>query len=187
MKLIIGLGNIGREYHQTRHNLGFMVLDNFADANQLSWLKKDKFKSLVAEGVLNGQKIILAKPVTLYNLSGEAAQAIAHFYNIALSDVLVVHDELALPFGAIRSRRGGSDAGNNGLKSIISTIGADFARVRIGIANEYLAKSDAADFVLSRFTAPEQGMLPTLKMHAVERIQAFIDGAFDHTTVKAEG
>lgn len=184
MKLIIGLGNIGTQYQNTRHNLGFMVLDAFAEVHGLPWLKKDKFKAMVAEGVVEGQKVVLVKPNTLYNLSGDAAMAVASFYKIPPQHIAIVHDELALPFGAIRLRFGGSDAGNNGLKSIIAAFGPDFARIRIGIANEQLAASDAANFVLSRFSAEEQQKLSAIQKHAMEQLGAFVQDNFNHTTVK---
>lgn len=182
MKLIIGLGNHDAQYTGTRHNAGFAVADAFASANSLDWQPKDKFKAAVAEGVVNGQKVIVIKPHTYYNLSGEAALAVKQFYKIDNADILVVHDELALPFGTLRTRIGGSDAGNNGLKSIIATVGADVARVRIGIANEFLGRQDAADFVLGRFTADEQSKMPDIKKHALDLLGVFIAGDFAHTT-----
>jgi PTH1 family peptidyl-tRNA hydrolase len=163
MKLLVGLGNPDSHYDGTRHNVGFAIIDAVANAHGLTWQVKDKFKAAIAEGVIDGQKTILAKPHTYYNLSGEAVLAIKQFYKIENNDVVVIHDELALPFGTLRTRIGGSDAGNNGLKSIIATVGADVARIRIGIANEFTSKQDAADFVLGRFTADEQQQMPDIK------------------------
>lgn len=182
MKLIIGLGNHDSHYDNTRHNAGFAVVDAFASANNMEWQLKDKFKAAIAEGAVGGEKIIVVKPQTYYNLSGEAALAVKQFYKIDNANVLVVHDELALPFGTLRTRIGGSDAGNNGLKSIIATVGADVARVRIGIANEFTGRQDAADFVLGRFTADEQAKMPDIKKHALELLDVFITGDFAHTT-----
>lgn len=184
MKVVVGLGNPGSEYQHTRHNLGFMVLDAFADAHNIAWQPKDKFRAKVAESVIDGQKVILIKPATFYNDSGVAAQAITAFYKINPADILVIHDELALPFGAIRTRLGGSDAGNNGIKSIIAAVGDGFARIRIGIANDHSARQDAADFVLSRLSATEAEQLPAIKKHATQYVDAFLDGSFDHTTHK---
>lgn len=183
MKLIIGLGNIGPHYEGTRHNVGFMMLDAYAAAHGLGWQTKDKFKAETAEGYIGTEKVILVKPTTYYNLSGEAALAVKQFYKIDINDTLVVHDELALPFGTIRTRIGGSDAGNNGLKSIIATVGAEVARIRVGIANDLSAKQDAADFVLGRFSHDEKKQLPVIQKHALEHIGAFITHEFDHTTV----
>lgn len=184
MKLIIGLGNPGEQYELTRHNIGFAVVDSFAREHNLTWQTKNKFKAWIAEAFVEQEKVILLKPTTFYNLSGEAVQAVLHFYKVPLNEVLVVHDELALPFGVIRTRRGGSDAGNNGLKSIIGACGPDFARVRIGIANEQLARTDAADFVLNRFSAKEKTHLANIKKHAGQQLSAFIKETFDHATVK---
>jgi PTH1 family peptidyl-tRNA hydrolase len=182
MKLIVGLGNYDPHYDNTRHNVGFAVVDSFADAHGLDWQIKDKFKATIAEGVVAGEKILVVKPHTYYNLSGEAVLAVKQFYKLDTSDILVIHDELALPFGTIRTRIGGSDAGNNGLKSIIATVGADVARIRIGSANDMLGRQPAADFVLSRFTPDEQAAIPEIKKHAIELIGVFIAGDFAHTT-----
>jgi peptidyl-tRNA hydrolase, PTH1 family len=183
MKLIIGLGNIGPTYDGTRHNIGFMLLDIFARTNDLSWQTKNKFKAMIAEGYVGTEKVILLKPTTYYNLSGEAALAAKQFYTINNTDILVVHDELALPFGTVRTRIGGSDAGNNGLKSIIACLGPDIARIRVGIATDMSAKQDAADFVIGHFSHQERTQLADIQKHALERIGAFIAGDFNHTTV----
>lgn len=183
MKLIVGLGNIGSHYQHTRHNLGFIVIDAFAEQSGMDWVLKSKFKSLVAEGTLGAQKIICIKPTTLYNLSGDAVAAVAAFYKIPLQDIVIVHDELAIPFGTIRVRLGGSDAGNNGIKGIIAALGPDFARIRIGIANEHLATTDASGFVLGQFSAGERQKLGDIKKHAIEQIDAFIQDTFSHSTI----
>ncbi|HSE61507.1 MAG TPA: aminoacyl-tRNA hydrolase [Candidatus Saccharimonadales bacterium] len=186
MKLIIGLGNVGPHYVGTRHNVGFSVLDAFAAAHHLEWLTKDKYKAVTAEGFIAGEKVMLAKPTTFYNLSGEAARAIKDFYKLENTDILVAHDELDLAFGIVRTRFGGSDAGNNGVKSITQHIGEDVARLRIGIANEHLAASDAADFVLSRFTREEAGALGRVLHEAAQLTTRFIDPEqkFEHTSVR---
>lgn len=182
MKLIVGLGNYDPHYENTRHNAGFAVVDSFAGAHSLDWQTKDKFKAAIAEGVVGGEKVIVAKPHIYYNLSGDAVLALKQFYKLNNADILVIHDELALPFGVLRTRIGGSDAGNNGLKSIIATVGADVARIRLGIANDILGRQPAADFVLSRFTGDEQTKMPDIKKHACELIGVFIAGDFAHTT-----
>lgn len=183
MKLIIGLGNIGANYDGTRHNAGFMALNTIAKTHGLQWQQKDRFKATVAQGVIGGQKVTLAKPDTFYNLSGQTALAIKQFYKIANSDILVIHDELALPFGTLRSRVGGSDAGNNGIKSISEAVGTDTARIRIGIANQHLSRTDAADFVLGHFSADEKQTLPDILKKATAIAEAFIQNSFEHTTV----
>lgn len=183
MKLIIGLGNIGAHYDGTRHNVGFAAIDTFAAAQGLQWTQKDKFKALVAEGQVNGQKTILAKATTYYNLTGEAARAIKDFYKLQNTDILAIHDELALPFGTVRTRIGGSDAGNNGIKSLIAHIGQDFARVRVGIANDHLANYDAADFVLAPLTHDERKQFATTTTHTNALIHNFVQGTFAPTTL----
>lgn len=184
MKLILGLGNPEERYLNTRHNTGFKVVDSYVDEKGGAFQHKDKFKADVAELNVDGEKVILAKPTTYYNLSGEAARAISDFYKIALEDILVIHDELALPFGTIRTRIGGSDAGNNGIKSITEHLGPDTARLRIGVYNDLQDKIDDADFVLSKFTAAEAEQLDPLYTKTISIIDSFIAGTFDHTTHK---
>jgi PTH1 family peptidyl-tRNA hydrolase len=175
MKLIVGLGNPESKYDLTRHNVGFLLLDRVADQLGASWQEKPKFKGIVAETTIGDEKAILLKPTTYYNLTGEAVRTILDFYKLSpATDILVLHDELALPFGTLRTRLSGSDAGNNGIKSIIAHIGQEFARVRVGIANEYSSEQDAADFVLGRFTAIEQNKLNDIARHALNFIQDFV-------------
>jgi len=160
IKLIVGLGNIGEEYENTRHNIGFRVIDKYASKNNFSkWQEKAKFKAYITEDFVAGQKVILAKPTTFMNLSGEAIRAIKDFYKLQNSDITVIHDELDLPFGTIKEKQGGGSAGNNGLKSLISHIGEDFKRIRIGIKNDLLDKIDPADFVLAKFSKEENSQI----------------------------
>lgn len=182
MKMIVGLGNIGPHFDGTRHNVGFMVLNAIAGLHGLEWQHKDKFKANIAELNLNRQKVILVQPTTFYNLSGEAALAVKQFYKIDSSDIAVVHDELALPLGTIRSRFGGSDAGNNGIKSVSSTIGSDYTRVRVGIANAKLPVIGATDFVIGRFAHAEHPTLKTALAHATDMLTDFINDRLEHTT-----
>lgn len=188
MKLIVGLGNIGAHFDGTRHNVGFAVLDAFAASQNWEWITKEKFKAAIAEGHYAGQKVLLVKPHTFYNLSGEAARAVRDFYKVDNADVVVVHDELALPFGTVRTRSSGSDAGNNGIKSIIAHLGDDVARIRVGIANDHLANYDAADFVLARLAAGEQSQWPQLQREIFTLLHDFIDPKkkFGHTSVRIE-
>lgn len=185
MKLIVGLGNPEQQYTDTRHNVGFRALASHAQQKDASFLLKDKFKSQIAEFAAGGEKVILALPMTYYNLSGEAIRAISDFYKIDSADVLVIHDELALPFGTIRTRIGGSDAGNNGVKSVHQHIGFGFARIRIGIWNELRDKMDDADFVLSKFSSDES---EKLKKELIPKVNGLIDefiaGHFPHDTHK---
>ena len=183
MKLVIGLGNPEERYKNTRHNVGFRVLTAYANASGKQFQLKDKFKAQMIDLTVNGEKVILAKPTTYYNNVGESVRLLADFYKIAPSEVLVVHDELALPFGTIRTRVGGSDAGNNGIKSIVQHLGPGTARIRIGIYNELRDRMDDADFVLGTFTKEEDTTLEeTLTVKAIALINDFVSGDFEHVT-----
>lgn len=182
MKLIIGLGNPEERYKHTRHNVGFRVLGEYAHSKGSDFQLKDKFKACIAELTIDSKKIILAKPTTYYNNVGEAARLISDFYKIESADVLVIHDELALPFGTIRTRIGGSDAGNNGIKSISQHLSPDTARIRIGVYNDLRDRIDDADFVLSNFTKDEASTLPELTKKAIDCIDSFIAEEFQITS-----
>lgn len=159
--LIVGLGNIGKKYEATRHNIGFICVDALATKLAADpWTEKKDLKAHLTQAMVNDTRVILIKPTTLMNKSGEAVQAVTHFYKIPPDNTLVVHDELDIPFGQIRTRLGGSAAGNNGIKSIIQHCGENFGRVRIGIQAE--TKIDASDFVLARFSAEESEETPAL-------------------------
>lgn len=183
MKLIIGLGNKGAEYEKTRHNAGFILIDTFAAHNGLRWQEKTKFKAMVSEYTKEETKVILVKPLTYMNLSGESVRAIRDFYKIDNENILVIHDELALPFGTIRTRIGGSDAGNNGIKSLIRHIGPDFARIRVGILDQEMAVMGATDFVLDRFDPEEYTTLTTsLAAKVTQLISDFLIDSLETTT-----
>jgi peptidyl-tRNA hydrolase, PTH1 family len=187
MKLIIGLGNPEPSYDKTRHNIGFLLLDGIVKRLGGSWQVKPKFKASLAETIVESEKVLFAKPSTYYNLSGEAVKAIVDFYKLDPAvDVLVLHDELALPFGTLRTRHSGSDAGNNGIKNIIAHLGEQFARIRVGIASESAPSHDAADFVLSRFTNEELAQIDHLSQHAFGFVENFIhqDKEFSPTSVR---
>ncbi|CAN5424137.1 aminoacyl-tRNA hydrolase [soil metagenome] len=173
-KLIVGLGNIGKKYQLTRHNAGFLCLDHAVKLAEGEWNEKKSLKSLVSEVRIGEKRVIFIKPTTLMNLSGNAVQAAKQFYKIEDKDIIVVHDELALPFGSLRIRIGGSDAGNNGIKSVSATIGKDYARLRIGIAGEYSEKEDAAAYVLKNFSKEEQGNFKALYAETNALITEFI-------------
>ena len=176
-RLIIGLGNPGDEHDQTRHNIGFLVLDDYANKNEFpAWQQSKKFKGHVTEKVIGAHKVILLKPNTYMNDSGQAVQAIKQFYHIQINELIVVHDELSIDFGQIRMRVGGQDAGNNGIKSVIQNIGSDFGRIRIGIKNDIAEKADASNFVLSKFTKDEQKHLPALCNEASAVITEWLYG-----------
>lgn len=161
--LIVGLGNPGEEYDGSRHNAGFMCLDHFAKKNNFdAWHLKKDLKSEITSQTLGDTRVILCKPQTFMNLSGEAVQAVQHFYKLSNAQIVVVHDELDITFGQIRLRIGGSPAGNNGIKSVSQHIGEDYARVRIGIGPKRPEQIDTADFVLQDFSKTEHEKLPAL-------------------------
>ncbi len=182
--LVVGLGNVGKEYNQTRHNVGFICIDSFALGNGFpAWIEKKDLKCLFTKQVVAGTNVILAKPTTFMNSSGEAVHAVQNFYKIANSQMLVVHDELDIPFGQIRTRVGGSSAGNNGIKSIIQHCGEDFARIRIGIANQHTETTESANFVLAKFNKDEQRSLDLLDREVNSLINEYLaTGKLGHET-----
>jgi PTH1 family peptidyl-tRNA hydrolase len=162
--LIVGLGNPGDEYVGTRHNVGFECVDTFARAMELgTWIEKKDMKVRMAEGRVGDSKVVALKPTTFMNLSGEAVQAIAHFYKISPEHIVVVHDELDVAFGQIRTRVGGSSAGHNGIKSVTKMLGTEnYGRVRVGIGPKIPEQIDSADFVLQKFNKKEQEEMSAL-------------------------
>jgi PTH1 family peptidyl-tRNA hydrolase len=182
--LIIGLGNPGKEYAGTRHNIGFEILDEFAKANDFpAWLTKKDLKCELAVQNLGENRVVLCKPASFMNNSGEAAQAVQRFYRVYNQNTLAVYDELAIPFGSLRTRLGGSDAGHNGVKSLIQHIGEDFDRLRVGVGSKIAEKAEAADFVLGKFTKKEQADLVLIRREAGALITEFIfSGQLPHDT-----
>jgi PTH1 family peptidyl-tRNA hydrolase len=181
--LIIGLGNPEEKYRGTRHNVGFAALDYFAQKNDFpAWINKKDLKCELATHTLGDTRVILCKPTTYMNNSGEAAQAVQHFYKVYNKKTLAVYDELAIKFGQLRTRLGGSDAGHNGVKSLTQHVGDDYARLRIGVGNEISEKADAADFVLGKFTKEEQGNLEQILRETNSLINEFIFGGLPHET-----
>jgi peptidyl-tRNA hydrolase, PTH1 family len=175
--LVVGLGNPGKKYEGTRHNVGFAAVDHFAHVNDFpAWTEKKDLKCSITSTNLGGNRVILCKPTTFVNLSGESAQALQHFYRVYNPQTLAVYDELAIPFGQLRTRVGGSDAGHNGVKSLIQHIDEDFGRLRIGIGSESAKKVDPAEFVLKKFSKEEQGHLPQILREANALITEFVFG-----------
>lgn len=183
-RLIVGLGNPGRQYEQTRHNIGFMCLDAFTAAENGTWHEKKALKSLICELRIGQTRIILCKPQTFMNLSGEAVRAVQQFYKITNQDLAVVHDELDIPFGQIRTRQGGGAAGHNGVKSLIQHIDEDFGRIRVGVANEFSPKVDSADFVLQKFYKTELESMKALATEVGSLINEFAFGELPTDTRK---
>lgn len=185
MKLVFGLGNPGKTYETTRHNVGFMALDVLAAASGVSFVDKPKFFAQVAEVTIEGEKVMLAKPQTFYNEAGRSYRALLDFYKLDPANTLVIHDELALPFGTIRVREGGSDAGNNGIKSVNLHGGEQSARIRVGTGNDQRALVGDVDFVLSNFTTEEKEQLRATVLPEVERfVTTFVRGSHEPTSLK---
>lgn len=186
MKIIIAQGNPGLQYARTRHNTGFIILDTIASAEDATWKRNDRFKADIAEISYNGEKVMLIKPLSFYNETGQVARAIVDFYKLEPSeDVLVVHDELALPFGTIRIRGKGSDAGNNGIKSLNAHLGDSYARVRVGVWTERREIMDSADFVLSAFTQKEEEILKEdITDEIIKLFESFAKGDLEAQSVK---
>ena len=176
--LIVGLGNVGAEYEQTRHNTGFMVLDAFAKASNISF--EDRRYGFVAETSLKGRKVFLLKPSTFMNLSGNAVRYWLNHENIDQSRLLVVSDEVALPLGEFRLKASGSNGGHNGLGHIQQLIGQDYARLRMGIGNDF-PRGMQVEWVLGRYDEEElQQLQPSIDI-AVEIIRSFVLAGIDVT------
>lgn len=161
--LIAGLGNIGSKYTDNRHNIGFKSVDHLAEKFDFpKWSEKTSLKCWVSENILENSKVILIKPITYMNNSGEAVGAVQKYYKIANEQTLVVYDDVDIDFGQIRLRTGGKAAGHNGIKSIISHCGEDFGRVRIGIGPKKPVTIPSEDFVLKNFSKKESAELSSL-------------------------
>jgi PTH1 family peptidyl-tRNA hydrolase len=171
VKLVFALGNTGSEYAGTRHNTGFIAIDAYAKSRKASFAEKAKFHAYIAELSVEGDKVLLVKPTTFYNEVGISARALIDFYKLTPSeDMLVTHDDLVLPLGTIRVRKKGSDAGNNGIKSLNAHIGQDYTRIRVGIhASE---RTDDTAFVLGKFMSDE---MKTIKEAIIPKTSELID------------
>ncbi len=185
--LIVGLGNPGPEYEKTRHNVGFRTLELLAEE---AGVKADraKFRALTHTAELAGQRVLLVKPQTFMNNSGEAVQLAAMFYKVPISHILVLSDDISLPVGKIRVRPEGSAGGHNGLKSIISRLGAqDFPRVKIGVGAKPHPDYDLADWVLSRFSPEEEKALAPALEHAAAAALELIRNGVQSAAAKYNG
>ncbi|NDW13812.1 aminoacyl-tRNA hydrolase [Bacteroides sp. 214] len=169
--LIVGLGNIGPDYHETRHNVGFMVLDALAKASNVVF--SDKRYGFVGEMSIKGRQLLLLKPSTFMNLSGNAVRYYMQKEKIPLENVLIIADDLALPFGTLRLKPKGSDAGHNGLKHIADTLGTqNYARLRFGIGSDF-SRGRQVDYVLSPFDAEDWQTMPARLETAGEIVKSF--------------
>jgi PTH1 family peptidyl-tRNA hydrolase len=180
MLLVVGLGNPGKEYAAHRHNVGFMAVDALADEVRADPFR-EKFSGLYAKADLDGKQAILLKPATYMNASGRSVQTAMAFFKVAPSDLVVLHDELDLPFGEVRLKFGGGHAGHNGLRSIMASAGTgSFGRVRIGIGRPPAGfRGDVADYVLSGFDAAERATLPDWLKQAVQSVLEVAARGFD--------
>lgn len=172
--LIVGLGNPGREYRENRHNVGFMLIDCLSAELGIK-ISKVQSKALIGSGLFNGVKVILAKPQTYMNLSGQAVAGLSRYYKVAFEHMLVAHDDLDIPLGTLRLRPSGGSAGQKGIASTIDHLGtANFARMRIGIGRPP-GQQDAASYVLENFTSSEREVLAPTLDRATKAARAFIE------------
>ncbi|MDB5164620.1 MAG: aminoacyl-tRNA hydrolase [Candidatus Saccharibacteria bacterium] len=176
--LLVGLGNPGAEYDLTRHNVGFLALDEFVSKTDGmdDWMVKKDLKCYFTSGRVGETRVLAIKPTTFMNLSGEAVQAVAHFYKVHPDQTVVLHDELDIDFGQIRMRVGGSSAGHNGIKSVTQHIGENYGRIRIGVGPKKPEKIKSEDFVLQKFSVEEQGQLPNLTREANAILSEYLFG-----------
>ncbi|MDA8098536.1 MAG: aminoacyl-tRNA hydrolase [Nitrospiraceae bacterium] len=180
MKIIVGLGNPGRKYEHTRHNAGFLAIDEIARGLRFD-LSQTKYDALIGRGKVGGEDVLLVKPQTYMNESGRSAAAAVRYTNAGISDLIVVHDELDLPLGDVRVKVGGGHGGHNGLRSLIEHLGsAEFLRVRVGVGRPPAGR-DAADYVLSPFLAGEQQEVAGSISRAAEAVRTILA----HGPVKA--
>lgn len=171
--LIVGLGNPGRGYVNTRHNVGFKVIDAFAEKHQWMFKSAASLQGGLAEGTIEGKKVLLLKPQTYMNSSGESIRLAVAYYKIPLNQILVVCDDIYLPFGSLRMKTSGGSGGHNGLKSIESHLGTQvYTRLKVGISEK--DGEDLADYVLGPFRSEEQEKLPSLLQHAAKALELWL-------------
>ncbi|MDO8264691.1 MAG: aminoacyl-tRNA hydrolase [Gallionella sp.] len=184
IRLIVGLGNPGREYETTRHNAGFWWVDELARLQKLSFKNENKFHGLTARGQMHGHEVLLLKPQTFMNVSGRSVGALAQFYKIEPAEMLVVHDELDLPPGVARLKLGGGHGGHNGLKDIIAHLGTrDFWRLRFGIGHPGEG-ADVAGFVLNDPRREERELIDEAMQHALDVAHLVIEGKTEAAMLK---
>lgn len=183
MKLIMGLGNVGEKYRNTRHNVGFVVADRLAKICQANWVERKKFDSLLCQVEMSGQPVIIGKPTKFMNMSGIAAKKIAQYFNIEPVDVMVIHDDLDLPTGTVRLKLAGGTGGHHGLDSIHQNLGTDgYARCRIGIGKqgkEVLTSEQGAVHVLGRPNRADSKLLAEAFDRAEQAILCWIERGMD--------
>lgn len=175
MKLILGLGNPGKEHERNRHNLGFLVVDRVAAQKKIP-INKKKYKSRLGDGLVDGERVMLVKPQTFMNRSGEAVRDLLRYLPVAAGDMVVVHDDLDLPFGRIRIRPRGGAAGHRGVLSVLEALGEEgLNRVRIGIGRPPAGGVDPMDYVLQDFTAEERAKLEEVVSRAAQAVACLLE------------
>ena len=177
MKLIVGLGNPGPQYKLTRHNIGFLVIDALAQELNLG-PQKSESHSLTYKGKVGAQDVLLVQPQTFMNLSGTAVQALMAFYKCGLDDLLVLHDEVDLPFAKMKFQRNRGHGGHNGIRDIHAKVGSDYARLKIGVGRPTIPQMDVADFVLQNFPRESEKQLAEFIGRAADATLCFIEEGF---------
>jgi len=173
VKIIVGLGNPGTQYRMSRHNIGFQVVDRLAQINHIS-VRTRRFSSVYGTGWINSHQIVLSKPMTFMNRSGEAVKKTTDFFRLGMEDLVVVHDDLDLPFGRLRFKRRGGDGGHQGVRSIIERMGGNnFLRLKVGIGRPPRGL-DSADYVLETFDRNEESLLDQILPQAVESLKVML-------------
>lgn len=181
MKLVVGLGNPGQQYEQTRHNVGFRVVDRLAAKWGWKWSER-RSKAILASGMIGTEKVVLVKPLTFMNLSGEAVGELAHWYKLAPEDILVVYDELDLPTGKVRMRAKGSAAGHNGMRDIIARLHtSDFPRLRVGIGQPRHSRMPGRDHVLSAARGDDALLLTDGEERAAQAVEMLLAQGLEAT------
>ena len=176
VKLIVGLGNPGKDYKNTRHNVGFFVIDNYLNTND--W--KEKFNALYHETRINGEKVLFIKPLTFMNLSGDAVVKFVDYYNVNIDSILVIHDDLDFQFSTYKLKKNSSAGGHNGIKSIINRLNSqEFARLKIGVSHDRTI--DTKDYVLGNFSKAEIDKLNEMQKDFNKIIESFIIDGIDKT------
>lgn len=176
MFLIVGLGNPGKQYKYTRHNAGFMAVDILSDCYNFSWIHNSRFSADITTGQIKNEKVLLCKPTTFMNLSGNAVQSIVSYYKIPLEKIIVIHDDIDLEFLKLKCKIGGSSAGHNGLKSIDHNIGQYYIRIRLGIGRPNMPGVSIHNFVLDNFSSIEKEVISNKVLLLAKQIDLFFCG-----------